>query len=78
MKFLQGLVGENLLYNLNIMSLIDDIYKIMEWKPDPLGEPRWNNISYKDDEDFGVIEFIVSSEHAREQQKRRSIGNFST
>jgi len=62
MKFAQGLVGENLLINQNTKSLVDDLYVVMGWKPDPPGEPKWDDVSPKDDEGFGIVELTVSSE----------------
>lgn len=63
MKFAQGYVGENLLHNQNIRDFVSDIYMIMNWEPDPPGEPDWTNVEFSDDEGFGVVEFTITTEN---------------
>lgn len=73
MRFIQGLIGEDLLDNQAIMELVDDIYKVMKWKPDPPGEPQWNDVTYTDEEGFGVVEFTVSSEGLQDNDKQKRL-----
>lgn len=62
MKFVQGLVGENLLLSTKVKALVDDLYVITKLKPDPPGELEWNNENYEENEGFGIVEFTLTSE----------------
>lgn len=61
-KLIHGIVGENLITNNGIKILVDDLYKIAKWKPDPPDEIEWNNEIRAEDRGFGIVEFIVSTE----------------
>lgn len=67
-KFLQGLIGENLLKNKSALALIRALYIIAKWKVDPPDELEW--ISDKDAESngMGIIEFTVNTEKESEQE----------
>ena len=64
LKFVQGLVGENLMISTKVKAFVDDLYIVVGWKPDPPGELAWDN-EKKEGEGFGIIEFTVST---REEQ----------
>ena len=66
LKFVQGLVGENLLSSTKVKAFVDDLYIVVKWKPDPPGESEWNDEKNEEKEGFGVIEFTVTSKQ-REQ-----------
>ena len=59
MKFIQGLIGENLLKNNNARDLVHNICIMSGLEPDPPGEPDWREFKKSDEETFGVIEFTV-------------------
>ena len=60
LKFVQGLVGENLLLNTRVKTFVDDLYVIAKWKPDPPGELERYDDKNDENEGFGVVEFTVS------------------
>ena len=64
LKFVQGLVGENLLSSMKVKVFVDDLYIVVKWKPDPPGEPEWNDGKNEENEGFGVVEFTVTSEQS--------------
>jgi len=64
LKFVQGLVGENLLSSTKVKAFVDDLYTIVKWQPDPPGELEWNDDENEENEGFGVVEFTVVSEQS--------------
>ena len=60
LKFVQGFVGENLLLSTKVKVFVDDLYVFANWKPDPPGDPEWDN--EKDEEGFGIVEFTAFTE----------------
>jgi hypothetical protein len=60
-KFIQGLVGENLLTNAPIKSFVEDIDTRFQWKPDNQRELQMNEVN-NGEKCFGIIEFTVTSE----------------
>lgn len=62
LKFVQGLLGEDLFFNSSISRFIDDLYKMVGLKPDPPEEFEWSTIEGREDKVFGVIEFVVTSQ----------------
>lgn len=61
-KFLQNLIGENLLNNSKIRDFVDDLYKIANLLPDPPGEFEWNDQESEEGKSFGIIEFKIAQE----------------
>jgi len=59
-KFVQGLVGENLLANAPIKSFVDDMYSLFKWKPNHKRELKMTEAN-NGEKCFGIIEFIVTS-----------------
>jgi len=66
LKFVQGLVGENLLSSTKVKAFVDDLYIAVKWKPDPPGEPKWTDEKYEENKAFGVVEFTVSTERGEQ------------
>jgi hypothetical protein len=66
-KFLQNLIGENLLSNTNIKDFVDDLYKTANLLPDPPGECEWNNREPEDKKSFGIIEFRITEKVENER-----------
>lgn len=66
LKFVQGLVGENLLSSTKVKAFVDDLYIVVKWKPDPPGDLEWNEEKNEEDEGFGVVEFTVTSEQGEQ------------
>lgn len=66
LKFLQGLVGENLVMSMRVKAFVDDLYIVAELRPDPPGEPEWGDEASEENEGFGIIEFNV-----REQSEKQ-------
>lgn len=61
-KLLQGLIGENLLSNMEVKFLIEDLYKLANLLPDPPGEFQWGNERSEEEKGFGIIEFTLKDE----------------
>lgn len=66
LKFVQGFIGENLLSSTTVKAFVDDLYIAVRWKPDPPGEPEWNDEKNEENEGFGVVEFTVTSEQGEQ------------
>jgi hypothetical protein len=64
-KFIQGFAGENLLSNPAHRALVNDLYIVAGWKPDPPEEPRWENMN-AEKKGFGIVEFVVASREREE------------
>lgn len=64
-KFVQGLIGENLLVNTAVKALVDDLYIMAGWKPDPPGDLEWDN-KESENEIFGIVEFTVTVKEREE------------
>lgn len=62
LRFLQGMMGENLFINLNTKILVNDLYKIARLVPDPPGELEWNSEEPEERGNFGIVEFTVTEE----------------
>jgi hypothetical protein len=62
LKFIQGLVGENLLTSLSARKMIHALYIIAGWKLDPPEELEWNIEEPEEDKGFGIVEFTVRTE----------------
>jgi len=65
LKFVQGFAGENLLSNSTVRAFVNDLYVVAKWKPDPPGEPKWENEN-EEREGFGIVEFTVSTERGEQ------------
>jgi hypothetical protein len=59
-KFVQGLVGENLLTNTSIKLFVDDMYSLVKWKSNHKKELKMSEAK-NGDKYFGIIEFTVTS-----------------
>ena len=59
-KFVQGLVGENLLTNAPIKSFVYDMYSLFKWKPNHQRELKMIEVN-NGEKCFGIIEFTVTS-----------------
>ena len=59
-KFIQGLVGENLLTNTSIKSFVDDMYSLVKWKTNHKRDLKMTEAK-NGDRCFGIIEFTVTS-----------------
>jgi len=66
LKFVQGLVGENLLSSVKVKSFVDNLYVVVKWKPDPPEELEWHEEKNEEKEGFGVVEFTVTSEQVEQ------------
>lgn len=62
MRFIRGLVGENLLLNIDALNLVNDLYIMVRLEPDPPGAPDWTEVNLSDKESFGIIELTISGE----------------
>lgn len=62
MKFLQGLVGENLLKNKSVKDLIRTLYILADWEVDPPDELERNFEKPEENKGFGIVEFTVRTE----------------
>ena len=70
LKFVQGLVGENLLSSARVKAFVDDLYVVARWKPDPPGEPKWDNKKNEEREGFGIVEFTVTRSMEVEEESQ--------
>ena len=61
-RFVHALIGENLFSNSPVKTLVDDLYKVVEWTPDPPGEFEWSNQKSEKEGSFGIIEFVITEE----------------
>ena len=61
-RFVHGLIGENLLSNSAVKTLVVDLYKVAKWIPDSPGEFEWSNEKSEKKGGFGIIEFVVTEE----------------
>ena len=75
LKFVQGLVGENLLSSTEVKAFVDDLYVVVKWKPDPPDETEWDDGKNEENEGFGVVEFTVTTQQ-REQWHSHAIRPF--
>lgn len=62
LKFIQALIGEDLLTNSPVRNFIIDLYKIVDLEPDPPGEFERVGTDRIKKQPFGVVEFTVSDE----------------
>ena len=70
-KFLQGLIGENLLKNRSAFALIRALYILAEWEIDPPDELEWNFEKDEKNNGFVIIEFTVRTEEKEEATNYR-------
>lgn len=64
LKFIQGLVGENLLHNSKARTFVDDLY-FAKWNPNPPSESKWENEN-EERGGFGIVEFAVFTERGEQ------------
>jgi len=61
-RFVHALIGENLFIGSNVRILVNDLYKVAKWNPDPPGQFEWRREENEKEGDFGIIEFIVTEQ----------------
>ena len=57
-KFIQGVIGENLLTNVPIKSFVDDMYILFKWQNDHQREYKMTGAN-NGEKCFGIIEFTI-------------------
>jgi len=67
MKLIQGYLGENLISNNNIAQFVNQLYRYMQWLPDPPEDPQWNGESIKGEKGLGIIEFTLEGDFDLEE-----------